>query len=100
MGTIVAFIATGFVALAASFAALATPSTKGTTMGVYVGVLYTGLAAGPAIFGSWIEAKGFGAGFGLCAATAAALAIIAFVLSFRERRSTPVTGSGGTEGTS
>jgi DHA1 family multidrug resistance protein-like MFS transporter len=81
----VALIATGFVALAASFAELATPNTKGTTMGVYVAVLYTGLAAGPALFGSSIETKGFGVGFLVCGAVASLLAMVAFGLSYRER---------------
>jgi MFS family permease len=81
----VALIATGFVALAASFAELATPSTKGTTMGVYVAVLYTGLAAGPAIFGSWIESKGFGVGFVLCCSVASILAVASYGLSYYEK---------------
>lgn len=78
--TSVILIATAFVALSSSFAELAVARTKGTAMGLYVAVLYTGLAAGPAIFGRIIEAKGFGIGFFCCAATAASLAIVALAL--------------------
>ncbi|MEH2504375.1 hypothetical protein V1290_003186 [Bradyrhizobium sp. AZCC 1578] len=49
-------------------------------MGLYVAVLYTGLAANPAFFGRIIGAKGFGSGFLCCAATAASLAIVALAL--------------------
>jgi hypothetical protein len=56
-------------------------------------VLYTGLAAGPAMFGSSIGRRGFGVGFALCGTIAATLAIIAFVMSYvgRKRNKVPRT---------
>jgi len=76
----VALIATAFVALATSFARLAPPELRSTTMALYVALLFVGLAAGPAVFGLWIDASGFAGGFGACAAVASALALGAAAL--------------------
>jgi len=84
--TSVVLVATAFVALSSSFAELAPDRTKGTAMGLYVAVLYTGLAAGPAMFGPIIEAKGFGIGFFCCSAAATCLAILALALWRDEAR--------------
>lgn len=83
-------IATAFVALATSFGRLGRIETKGTTMGLYVAILYAGLATGPALFGRAIETSGFAVGFAWCAGTAVVLAVAAavahrFVESHQER---------------
>jgi MFS family permease len=72
-------IATAFVALATSFGQLGRAEAKGATMGLYVAILYAGLATGPALFGRTIETSGFVVGFAWCGGTAAALAIAAAV---------------------
>ena len=72
-------IATAFVALATSFGRLGRPEARGATMGLYVAILYAGLASGPALFGQTIETSGFVVGFAWCGGTAAALAIAAAV---------------------
>ena len=48
-------------------------------MGLYVAILYAGLASGPALFGQTIDTSGFVVGFAWCGGTAAALAIAAAV---------------------
>lgn len=77
----VAFVATAFVGLAASFAELARPEGRGIMMGIYVSTLNLGLAAGPAAFGTAVEAYGFGEGLALCSIAASLLAIIALGVS-------------------
>src|SRR5207249_4892860 len=56
-------LATVYLALGVVFVGLSTVETRGVAMGLYGVVLYTGLGAGPAIFGPVMERGGYGAGF-------------------------------------
>jgi MFS family permease len=70
------FIATAYVAMGVVFGGLSAASTRGVTMGIYGTVLFTGLAAGPLLFGPLIQSYGYAAGFTACAAASIALALV------------------------
>jgi len=81
----VPLLATSYLATSVVFSNLAAAETRGVAMGVYGGMLYLGLGAGPAVFGFVMERSGYVAGFSACAATAIALAVLMAVV-----RSEPV----------
>lgn len=62
-------IAVSYISLCVAFNGMATPQTRGVAMGLYGTVLYVGLGAGPAAFGTVMQDRGYSAGF-----TAAAVA--------------------------
>lgn len=70
------FMAVTFVAIGVVFADLSGASTRGVAMGVYGTILFLGLTAGPLAFGPIVQASGYAAGFTVCAAIAAGLALV------------------------
>jgi MFS family permease len=82
----VPFMATAFVALAVSFSSLGTSAGRGTAMGFYGAVLFSGLAAGPAIFGAVMQRSGYVVGFSSCAVAAIAVAGLMLLTRARELR--------------
>ncbi|HLQ62949.1 MAG TPA: MFS transporter [Candidatus Acidoferrales bacterium] len=82
----VPFLATAFIAISVAFAALASPETRGVTMGLYSSVLFLGLALGPLAFGPIIAAAGYTAGFTACGVAAIALTVVMAVMHEPERR--------------
>lgn len=76
----VPLLATTYLALGVVFSNLSTAETRGVAMGLYGMVLYLGLGAGPAVFGSVMEHSGYVAGFTACAIAGLALAgVVALV---------------------
>ena len=76
----VPLLATTYLALGVVFSNLSTAETRGVAMGLYGMVLYLGLGAGPAVFGSVMERSGYVAGFTACAIVGLALAgVVALV---------------------
>src|SRR5262252_1261065 len=76
----VPLLATTYLALGVVFSNLSTAKTRGVAMGLYGMVLYLGLGAGPAVFGSVMERSGYVAGFTACAIVGLALAgVVALV---------------------
>src|SRR5215469_2906534 len=76
----VPLLATTYLALGVVFSNLSTAETRGVAMGLYGTVLYLGLGAGPAVFGSVMEHSGYVAGFTACAIAGLALAgVVALV---------------------
>jgi predicted MFS family arabinose efflux permease len=76
----VPFLATGFVALGASFAELAPEHARGLASGAYSTFLYGGLGFGPLLFGPVMQAAGYSIGFATCAVTAVAATATMLVL--------------------
>jgi MFS family permease len=76
----VPLLATTYLALGVVFTSLSTAESRGVAMGLYGTVLFLGLGAGPAIFGTVMEHSGYVAGFTACAVMGLALAgVVALV---------------------
>jgi MFS transporter, DHA1 family, multidrug resistance protein len=83
----VTFVATSFVSLGARFGEVASASARGITMGFYSLTIFLGFAAGPTLFGSIMQRRGFETGLSSCALTVIALAAIAEVIGIKRSRS-------------
>ncbi len=89
----VPLLATTYIAISVVFSNLAGDATRGVAMGVYGAVLYIGLGAGPAVFGTIMERAGYTAGFTACALTGLVLAgAVALLRSEPLRRLRPAPG--------
>ncbi len=82
----VPFLATAFIALGVVFSRLGSAAARGTAMGVYSAVLFGGLAAGPAVFGTVMQRGGYATGFTACAAASAGLSALMLMMRAVESR--------------
>ncbi len=80
----VVLIATAFVLLATTFASLSDEANRGTVMGGYSASIFVGLAIGPLAFGPVVQAAGYPAAFGACAATATVVSFWALLIVGRQ----------------
>lgn len=78
------FMAAAFVAIGTTFGDLSSRSTRGVTMGMYGTVLFSGLSAGPLIFGPVVQSAGYAAGFTAC--SIAAVVLVAAMVLFQPER--------------
>ncbi len=79
------FMAAAFVTVSAIFGELSSGSTRGIAMGMYGTILFTGLSAGPLLFGPIMQSSGYAAGFTACSAAGVALALGMVALRARQR---------------
>jgi MFS family permease len=77
------FMAAAFVTMGVIFGELSSTSTRGVTMGMYGAILFSGLSAGPLLFGPIVQNAGYAAGF-----TAGSVATVLLMLAMAALRMT------------